>query len=227
MAKPKPGPATQRYLDIAEIRDDMVIMKDGTVRGVFLVSSINFALKSHDEQQAIIQAYMQFLNGIESPLQMVVQSRKMNIDLYIEEMKGQLKTQVNDLLKAQIQEYIVFIQQLVELGDIMTKRFYLVVPYDPITNKRRNFFVRMGEVLSPVRFIKLKKSQFDERKQELDQRMSLIAGSLGSMSLAVARLDTQGLIELYYSVYNPEVAEVQKLADVNKLRIEDAGIVTT
>lgn len=226
MAKPKPGPATQRYLDIAEIRDDMVIMKDGTVRGVFLVSSINFALKSHDEQQAIIQAYMGFLNGIECPLQIVVQSRKMNIDVYIAEMRAQLKTQTNELLKAQIQEYVAFIQQLVELGEIMTKRFYLVVPYDPITNKRRGFFTRMGEVLSPARLFKLKKSQYEERRQELQQRMSLIAGSLASMSLAVAPLDTQGLIELYYSVYNPEVAEVQKLADVNKLRVEDAGIVS-
>lgn len=225
MAKAKPGPATQRYLDIAEIRDDMVIMKDGTVRGVFLVSSINFSLKSHDEQQAIIQAYMQFLNGIEYPIQIVIQSRKMNIDVYIEEMREHLKTQMNDLLKAQIQEYIAFIQQLVELGDIMTKRFYLVVPYDPITNKRRNFFVRAGEVLSPARWMKLRKSQFEERKKELEQRMNLIAGSLSSMSLGVARLDTQSLIEMYYSVYNPEVAEVQKLADVNKLRIEDSGVI--
>lgn len=225
MSTAKPGPATQRYLDIAEIRDDMVIMKDGTVRGVFLVSSINFALKSHDEQQAIIQAYMQFLNGIEYPIQIVVQSRKMNIDAYIEEMRGQRTKQTNDLLQSQMQEYIAFVQQLVELGEIMTKRFYLVVPYDPITNKRRSFFVRAGEVLSPIRLIKLKRSQFEERKQELEQRMNLIAGSLGSMSLAVARLDTQGLIELYYSVYNPEVAEVQKLSDVNKLRVEDAGVV--
>ena len=225
MAKPKPGPATQRYLDIAEIRDDMVIMKDGTVRGVFLVSSINFSLKSHDEQQAIIQAYMSFLNGIEYPVQIVVQSRKMNIDIYIVEMHEQLKNQTNELLKAQMQEYIAFIAQLVELGEIMTKRFYFVIPYDPITNKRRGFFVRMGEVMSPARLMKLKKSQYDDRKHELDQRMSLIAGSLNSMSLAVARLDTQGLIEMYYAVYNPEVAEVQKLSDVNKLRIEDAGVV--
>ncbi len=226
LAKAKPGPATQRYLDIAEIRDDMVILKDGTVRGVFLVSSINFALKSQQEQQAIIQAYMQFLNSLEHPVQIVVQSRKMNIDVYIAEMKEQWRVQGNELLRTQIQEYIAFIQQLVELGDIMTKRFYIVVPYDPLSDKKRNFFIRMGEVLSPVRLIRLKKSQVDERKQQLDQRMNLIGGALASMSLSNARLDTQGLIELYYSAYNPELSEVQKLADVNKLQIEDTGVVS-
>ncbi|MEK7105585.1 MAG: TraC family protein [Patescibacteria group bacterium] len=225
MTKSKPGPATQRYLDIAEIRDDMVVLKDGTVRGVYLVSSINFALKSEDEQKAIIQAYMQFLNSIEYPVQIVIQSRKMNIDRYITEMQQQINVQMNELLKTQIREYIAFIQQLVELGEIMTKRFYLVVPYDPVTNKRRNFFVRMGEVLSPAKVLKLSKAKFDERKHELDQRMDILGGALSSMSLAAARLDTQGLIEMYYSVYNPESAEVQKLEDVNKLRMEESGAV--
>lgn len=226
LAKPKPGPATQRYLDIAEIRDDMVILKDGTVRGIYLVSSINFALKSQQEQQAIIQAYMQFLNGLEYPVQIVVQSRKMNIDAYIEEMKAQWKVQTNELLRSQIQEYIAFVNQLVELGDIMTKRFYLVVPYDPITDRKRNFFIRVGEALSPAKLIKLKKTQVDERKKALDQRMGLMASGLASMSLNAVRLDTQGLIEMYYSAYNLETSEVQKLGDVNALKIEDTGAVT-
>lgn len=227
LAKAKPGPATQRYLDIAEIREDMVILKDGTVRGVLLVSSINFALKSPDEQQAIIQAYMQFLNSLEYPIQIVVQSRKMNIDTYLEEMREQWRQQTNELLKTQIQEYIAFITQLVTLGEIMTKRFFVVVPYDPLTNKKRGFFTRAGEALSPAKIMRLKKTQFEERQRELDQRMSLIAGALGSMSLQSVRLDTQGLIEMYYSVYNPQEAEVQKMADVNQLRLEDAGAVTT
>lgn len=226
LAKPKPGPATQRYLDIAEIREDMVILKDGTVRGVLLVSSINFALKSQEEQQAIIQAYMQFLNGLEYPIQIVVQSRKMNIDGYLADLREQQKKQSNDLLRQQIQDYTAFIQQLVELGDIMTKRFYVIVPYNPLTNKRKRFYERLAEAMSPAGVIKLRKSQFEERKQELNQRLDLIASSLNSMSLPSARLDTQSLIELYYSVYNPDVSEVQKLSDVNKLRIEDAGAVT-
>src|SRR3990167_11360403 len=110
LAKPKPGQPTQRFLDIAEIREDVVVMKDGTLRAALMVSSINFALKSEDEQQAIIQGYMQFLNGLEHPLQIVVQSRRMNIDGYLERLKAQEDTIANELLKTQIRDYTSFIK---------------------------------------------------------------------------------------------------------------------
>ena len=127
----KPGQPTQRYLDIAEIREDAVVMRDGTLRAVVMVSSINFALKSEDEQQAIIQGYMQFLNGLEHPLQVVVQSRKMNVDGYLATLRQQEETIHNELLKTQIRDYTSFIKELVDLGQIMQKRFFVVVPYDP------------------------------------------------------------------------------------------------
>ena len=123
LAKAKPGPPTQRFLDIAEIREDVVVLKDGTLRGVFMVSSINFALKSEDEQQATVQSYMQFLNGLEYPIQVVVQSRKMNIDAYMEALKEQERTIKNDLLRTQIIDYRGFVNELVELGEIMQKKF--------------------------------------------------------------------------------------------------------
>src|SRR3989338_3158531 len=106
LAKPKPGPSTERFLDIAEIREDMVLLKDGTVRAVLMVSSVNFALKSEDEQQALIQSYMQFLNGLDHPLQVVIHSRKMNIDAYIAALQEQYRVQKNELLRAQIQDYM-------------------------------------------------------------------------------------------------------------------------
>jgi hypothetical protein len=96
LAKPKAGPPTQRYLDIAEIREDVVVMKDGTLRAVLLVSSINFALKSEDEQQATVQGYMQFLNSLEHPIQVVIQSRRMNIDAYMGNLKEQEETIHNE-----------------------------------------------------------------------------------------------------------------------------------
>jgi hypothetical protein len=128
----KPGQPTQRYLDIAEIREDTVVMKDGTLRAVIMVSSINFALKSEDEQQAIIQGYMQFLNGLEHPLQVVVQSRKMNADGYLATLRQQEETIHNELLKTQIRDYTSFIKELVDLGQIMQKRFFVVMPQQAI-----------------------------------------------------------------------------------------------
>ncbi len=220
LAKAKPGPATQQYLDIAEIRDDMVILKDGTVRAVMLVSSINFALKSEEEQQAIIQAYMTFLNGLEYPIQIVVQSRRMNIDAYLSSLKEQEKKTANDLLRAQIADYRNFVSELVELGEIMQKRFYLVVPYDPLTNKRKNFFTRLGEAVSPAAAAKLNQKQIADRIEQLASRVEIIMGQLSSMSLQAVRLDTQSLIELYYIAYNPDLFEQERLTDIQKIGVE-------
>ena len=220
LAKPKPGPATQRFLDIAEIRDDLVLLKDGTVRAVMLVSSINFALKSSDEQEAIIQAYMTFLNGLEYPIQIVIQSRRMNIDGYINTLVEKERDTKNDLLRGQIADYRSFVKELVELGEIMQKRFYLVVPYDPVSNKTKSFFSRLSEAVSPSAAANLNAKQMADRQEQLARRVSLTSGQLQSMGLGVARLDTQSLIELYYTCYNPDIFESERLSDLSKVQVE-------
>lgn len=222
LSKPKAGPPTQRYLDIAEIREDVVVMKDGTLRAVLLVSSINFALKSEDEQQATVQGYMQFLNGLEHPIQVVIQSRRMNIDGYMAQLKKQEETIQNELLKAQIRDYMSFVTELVELGEIMQKHFFVVVPYDPSETgeKRKSFVTRVQSALSPAKLLKLNAKQFNDRKSILLQRIANVSAGLQSMGLQVAMLDTQGLIELYYTCYNPQVLDTQKLSDINKLQVE-------
>lgn len=226
LAKPKPGPSTEQYLDIAEIRDDMVLLNDGTVRAVLLVSSINFALKSNDEQEAIIQAYMMFLNSLEYPIQIVIQSRRMNIDAYMNRLIEQERVIQNDLLRGQIADYRNFVKELVDLGQIMQKMFYVVIPYDPLTNKKKNFWSRFSEALSPAAAAKLNKQQLIDRIEQLSRRVEIIQGQLNSMNLSSARLDTQGLIELYYNVYNPNVFDMQRLVDVNQIQIEDVSNVS-
>ncbi len=224
MAAPlkKLGEPTQRYLDIAEIREDAVVMKDGTLRAVLMVSSINFALKSEDEQQAIIQGYMQFLNGLDHPLQIVIQSRKMNVDGYLLALRHQEETIHNELLKTQIRDYTSFIHELVDLGQIMQKRFFVVVPYDPSegNEKGKGFMTKLSTAFSPAKIIKLNEKHFSERRYSLMRRASTIAGGLSSMGLQAVLLDTQGLIELYYSSYNPDVYDAEQLVDMGKLRVE-------
>lgn len=220
LAKSKPGPSTVKFLDIAEIRDDMVLLKDGTVRAVLLVSSINFALKSVEEQEAIIQAYMTFLNSLEYPVQIVIQSRRMNIDAYIDQLNAQQKKTENDLLRAQISDYRDFVMELVELGQIMQKMFYVVIPYDPLTNKRKNFFSRLSEAVSPAAAAKLNKKQLGDRIEQLTRRVEIIKGQLNSMGLSSVRIDTQGLIEMYYNVYNPDLFENERMADLGEIRSE-------
>jgi type IV secretory pathway VirB4 component len=221
LAGSKPGPSAQRYLDIAEVKDDTVVMKDGTLRAVLLVSSINFALKSEDEQQAIISQYIGFLNSLEYPLQIVVQSRKLNVEKYLERLAEAEKGQQNELLRIQISDYRNFIQELVTIGQIMQKTFFVVVSYNPLTNKAKGFFARMAEVFSPAAAMRLAENAFRRRKADLDTRAEHISGSLSSMGLKVVRLDTQGLIELYYRVYNPETYDTQKMVETDRLRVTE------
>ena len=214
--------STQRYLKIADIKQDTVIMKDGTLRAILMVSSINFALKSEDEQQAIISAYITFLNNIDFLLQIVVQSRELNIDGYLEAMHKRANEQTNELLKNQTFQYIDYVNQLVSLGQIMNKRFYVVVPYNPISDKRKGFWQSLLEAFRPVDVINLKEERFITLKEQLDLRVDNIMSGLTSMSLNVARLDTQGLIELFYNSYNQKTAANEPLDNIEKININNS-----
>lgn len=225
MAKKKAGAnkisvSTQQYLDIAEIKDGTVIMKDGTLRAVLLVSSINFALKSEDEQNAVIDSYVRFLNNLSFTLQIVIQSRELNIENYLNYLKGKEKEQTNKLLKMQTAEYVEYIKELTSLGQIMNKRFYVIVPYDPTTDKHKGFYASFKEALRPASAIILKEKVFARYQEALDRRIDSVTGGLTSMGVAVQQLDTQELIELFYKTYNPDTAKSQHLADVTKLRID-------
>ena len=211
--------STQQFLDIAEIKSDTVIMRDGTLRAVLLVSSINFALKSEDEQNAIISAYVSFLNNIDFPLQIVIQSRELNIEGYLNSLKQKVKEQTNELLKMQTEEYIQYILELISMSKIMNKRFYIVVTYNPLSDKQKNFFQRFLDLFRPASLIKMKDDKFLRRKNELIHRLSNVMAGLGSIGLNAVPLDTQSLIELYYNTYNPETAANQKLVDIDKLRV--------
>ncbi len=214
--------STQRYLKIADIKKDTVIMKDGTLRAVLMVSSINFALKSEDEQQAIIGGYVSFLNNIDFPLQVVVQSRELNIAGYLDSMRKKANEQTNELLKNQTLQYIDYIGQLVSLGKIMNKHFYIVVPYNPLSDKRKGFWQSIVEAFRPIDIINLKEERFIHLKKQLDNRVESISGGLTSMGLNVASLDTQGLIELFYNSYNQETAANQPLDNIEKININNS-----
>lgn len=217
--KSKIKSSTQQYLSIAEIKDDIVVMRDGTLRAVLLVSSINFALKSEDEQNAVIDAYARFLNNIGFTLQIVIQSRELNIDSYLQYLKDREKSQVNKLLKIQTADYIEYVQELVSIGKIMNKRFFIVVPYNPVTDKHKSFLSQIGESLKPATIIRLKEKVFRNYQEMLQRRVDSVVGGLESLGVSVARLDTQSLIELYYKTYNPETSKNQELVDLDKIRV--------
>ncbi len=212
--------STQQYLDIQEIRDDVLVLRDGSLRAILLVSSINFDLKSEDEQMAVIQGYTQFLNALDFPLQIVIQSRKFNIDEYLDRLKAIEKQQTNDLLRLQTAEYRQYIAELVELADLMSKRFYVCVPFAPVEHKRAGFRTRLLAVFSTAGTIRLKQQQFLAYKTELYKRVDFVIEGLASVGgLKSVVLDTQGLIELFYNTYNPQTSEQQPLTKVRELNV--------
>ncbi len=219
LAKNKIHVSTQQYLDIAEIRDNSLIMRDGTLRSVMMVSSINFALKSEEEQNAVIAGYVSFLNNLDFPLQIVIQSREMNIDNYLNDLQEKQKNQTNELLKIQTAEYLEYIKELISIGKIMSKRFYVCISYNPLSDKHRGFFSSLLEAFRPATLIKMREERFQRYRKALDKRVNLVSSGLGSIGLSVVELDTQGLIELFYNSYNPVTSKNQPLVDVNDLRL--------
>lgn len=220
LAGNKPSASTQRYIDIAQIQDDVVVMKDGTLRSVILTSSLNFALKSEQEQNATVSSYTQFLNSLKFPVQIVIQSRRLNIDNYLASLDQKYREQTNELLKLQIADYRNFVAELIDLGEIMSKRFYVVVPYAPGQDAQRGFMDRLQSMFIPATRVTLQRKKFLDRRKVLMQRVDLVLSGLQGMGLNSVVLNTQNLIELYYESYNPDVAEQQKIKDINKLDVE-------
>ena len=213
-------PSTQNYLNIGEIRENTIVMDDNTVTSVLLVSSINFALKNEDEQNAIIGGYVNFLNNISYPLQILVQSRELNIDAYLNDLREKERLQTNELLKQQTAEYVDFVTQLIALGKIMSKRFYVVVSYNPLSDEKKGFMARVSDLFNPIRAIAMKEKHFKDLRNELDRRVDNVISGLESMGLNVVELDTQSLIELYYNVYNPEESKNEQLANLKEMRVQ-------
>lgn len=213
-------PSTQQYLDIMEIKDDVVILKDGTLRAVILVSSLNFSLKSEDEQNAIISSYISFLNSLDFPLQIVIQSRELDVGKYLDKLGEIQKQQENELLRMQTSEYIEYIRELVQMGKIMTRFFYVTVPYDPVKKKKKGLIDKAGAIFSPAKIVKLKRQKFYEYKDELVKRVNGTVAGLNGVGLSAVQINTQGLIELYYNIYNPKTSEMEKLGKVEELQIE-------
>jgi len=219
-AKKTSFPAAQKFLSVAEIKQDTLIMKDGTLRAILMVSSINFSLKNEDEQNAIISAYVGFLNYLDHPLQVVIQSRELFIRPYLDDLLKREREQSNELLRTQIADYRSFVTELVEMGEIMSKNFYVVVPYDPLSNKQKSFWSRAAEVFNPITTVKMKSERFTKRKYDLEQRLRQIESGLRSIGLETVRLDTQSLVELLYATYNPDIALTERLAPLNELQLE-------
>jgi len=204
MQKPKnlASVPSQNFLQVSELREDCIVLKDGTIRAVLAVASTNFDLKSEEEQNAIIYNYQRFLNSLDYPIQILMQSRHMNIGDYIEKLKSFEAKQTNELLRTQTTEYIDFIQRLVENANVMNKSFYVIVPWSGSVNvSTPGIFEKIfgkGEAAQIAKKVEV----FEKNKQQLDERVNQLVANLSSVGARVVRLNTNELVELVYSSYN-------------------------
>lgn len=203
---------TQQFVPVKEIRDGTIILKDGGYRGVLICSAINFGLKSEDEQRAITLGFQNFLNTLDFSIQIVINSRKMDLRPYLELLDGKLDDQKSELMRIQLREYIEFVRSFTDQSNIMTKSFYIVVSYTPRTTAANALdFLHPGGAKKGN--AQSNSDSFEENRQQLAQRMSLVASGLAGTGVRAVPLGTEEAIELLYRAFNPGELE-------NPIRLE-------
>ncbi|HVZ76014.1 MAG TPA: hypothetical protein VG934_01945 [Candidatus Paceibacterota bacterium] len=215
---PVKAQATQEFVPLKEVRDGVVIMKDGSLRALLMASSINLALKSTDEQNAIIGQFQNFLNSLEFTTQFFIQSRDLDIRPYVALLEERYAAELDDLMKIQIREYIVFIKDFTERANIMTKNFFIVVPYDPSLVARGGGVSALGSLIPGKggnNSSALTDEQFEQYRTQLEQRIAVVEQGLVRTGVRVVKLGTEEVIELFYKLFNP--GELEKPLQVSQM----------
>lgn len=202
------SPTTQDFIPIKEIRDGIIVLRDGSLRAILLASAINIALKSEDEQQAIILQFQGFLNSLEFPVEISIQSRRQDIKPYLLTLEERIDQQPEELLRLQTREYIEFIKWFTDSVNIMSKQFYVVIPYAGSTlttassKKPQNV---VSEILFPKKNSTFQDDieKFEEQRSQLEQRIAIVKGGLSRFGVRSEQLNTEQAIEVFYNMFNP------------------------
>ena len=200
--------ATQEFVPIKEVRDGVIVLKDGELRAIVLANSVNLSLKSEDEQKATILQFQSFLNTLDFAVQISVQSRKLDIRPYLLLLEERVKVQSEPLLKLQTKEYIEFIRNFTESVSIMTKSFFVVVPYThTILKSDSGIFKRLFKRRSKEEVKVAKQEDFEEKRSQLEERVNVIEQGLNRCGIKSAQLGTEEVVEVFYKVFNPGEVE--------------------
>ncbi len=208
---PKRSAPTQAFVPVKEIRNGVIVLKGGGYRGVLICSSVNFGLKSADEQSAITEGFQNFLNTLDFSIQIVVNSRKMDLRPYLTLLAGKEPEQKTELMRIQLREYIEFVRSFSERSNIMTKTFYIIVPYASAGT------AQISKSLSMLRGGGGPQAgaadQFEHDRAQLEQRLAIVAGGIAGTGVRAVPLGTEEIIELLYRSFNPGELE-------NPIRLE-------
>lgn len=206
------GTPAQQFVPVKEVRDGIVVLKDGSLCAVLLVSSINLTLKAYDEQKAILMQFQNFLNTLDFPVQIVIQSRRYDIHPYILSLENRLKEQTEQLLQVQTREYIEFIQTFTDQVNVMRKTFFIAIPYVPPLIKQEKGIGKIFSFLKKETSTQVNVTQFEEDRNQLEERIGVVEQGLTRLGLRLVQLGTQEMIELLYKTFNPgeSVSEAQQ-----------------
>lgn len=191
----------QSFVPVKEVRNGIILLKNGGYRGVLMCSSVNFSLKSEDEQHAIIGGFQNFLNTLDFTVEIVIHSRKMDIRPYLAQLEERVDVQATELMRIQVREYIQFVKNFIEGADIMTKIFYVIVPYEPAPIGQVSSSIPLFGGGNKTSAAGLSQS-FDEYRVQLEQRMALVSSGLGGTGVRAVALGTEEIIELLYRSFN-------------------------
>ncbi len=200
---------TQSFVPIQEVRDGIIVLKDGSIRAILMTSSINFALKSEDEQKSVIYQFQNFLNSLNFDIQIFVQSRNLDIRPYVSLLQDRLKVQTDDLMKIQIKEYMTFVKSFTEQANIMTKRFFVVIPYTPMNvnvKKASGNFLGFKNK-NKEKDSKVASDAFAESRTQIAQRIDVVLSGVSRTGVRAVQLGTEEVIEVFYQLFNPGEAE--------------------
>ena len=197
--------STQEFVPISEVRDGVIVLRDGGLRAILLASSINFALKSEDEQTAFIVQFQNFLNSLDFSCQIFVESRMLDIRPYIATLEVAYKNQIDDLMRIQIREYIEFIKSFTEAANIMTKNFFVVVPYAASSLPSIGGGGAASKLLGKKNTTSVADANrtFEEKVSQLEQRIAIVQQGLVRCGVRTVQLGTEEAIELFYKLFNP------------------------
>jgi len=216
--------STQNTLQIAEIRDGIVIMNDGSFRSVVMVKSINFDLMSPQEREAVEYSYQGFLNSLYFDVQIFIRSQKVDIRPYLERLDKIRSEHDNMLLALLMEDYIGYMANIAQQTNIMDKKFYVIIPFNPITTTQqaitqsKNFFTGLAGMFNKKeQHVVINEGDLQKAKDELRNRVQAVLGGLQQCGVQGLPLDTQELIELYYDAYNPDTATRQQLKNFDDL----------
>lgn len=208
--------STQENVPISGVKDGIIILRDGQYRLVLEVTAINFSLKSEEEQNSLVLQYQGFINSIHFPIEIIIRSKRLDLAPYINKIKGLAEKQTNELLRIQTTDYVDFVSQLINLANIMKKTFYVSVGYQPLNVGQGTILDKFLNRRQSVD-LKISDEEFAHNTKEIMQRGQNVAQGLGSMGLHCKQLNTEEIIELFYGIYNPEVAGKERLTEAENI----------